>query len=1859
MKNLIFTIGSVSLGLATSLNSLPTHAGVVDFSQCSANSSFAIVTQSEGPTYACGGLDTGVGNPINVLNGNKFEAINDFKELPAFKGLSFSRFYNSQSHADTALGYGWYSSFDIKLYEQPDIIQIRLESGQRINFKKNKIPLGNNQFIIRALPLNPNDGWIEKKIDGSAWVWHKTQTGQEYFFQYLGGQDPSLAHITKISASTNDDQNHPSLNFSFVYDQQQRLVAVKNGQGQQLSFQHTTTRFGLPQITVITPIGKYYYFLDRNHNLAQVVYPDGRRFKYVYDPKFQGGDIHNLTSKWQFNQSQKKFKLISQWQYDNQDRAVLSQHANGVEKVSIQYDARTHQNMPATYAGNKPVFKNIVTNSLGQKTTYSYQIDGTQFHLLESFGAGCSSCGEVNKRYRFNAQGLVNYAADLDSTGKVIRAIDLKYNDHGEVIAKTVSGTGLTSQTTTYEYESYPIQQGNQHSFVNPLLTQLDKQDFRRLKAESHPSVVSGKQYRKSYTYNQNNQLIAIKETGFSPVGETLVRETRYGYDAQGRLSWEDGPLPNGKTNSPKDSDVRIFQYNNAGQLQSLELPGQQKIQVLSFDPLNRPKNVKITDGSRSVQIDLSYYNSGLEVSKYVYHADNQIHSIENHFDEYGQLISTKNGLQQTNFDYDVIGRLIKTQNPNGLTHTRQYNSENIVTNEITTDQYGKLIQSLDHKFNVSNDTLSVEATDTLGLLSKTFQSGMFIEQQDALKRRFIQQVDGLGRAVSSQLQSPNNQLISSTNSSFKHGHASQYSAGLQQNKWMDDFGRTIATQSPGTGVKLYRFNEVDLAVEIIDEKGLIQKNKYDYAHRLIESSIKNPQNQAETIIQKTEFDGSKPIRQTSQDEVQLWQYAQDGKLLHHTTAQLDTSPGNKHIQPINFITQPQLLNKIDHLLFEKRENKDLPISSWAEDYEYDKNGLLSKEIRRDLTIHYDRDTLGKITSLQLTKNGKTASVDQIQWNSTGQLTHYRLSTNQQLWRTYDSRGRLIQQRWYSPRPQSWWERLIVKIKYQWLGQSLPESEIQTSNYVYDQANRLIYSNESGHQFYQYDDKDQLIAIWNKNTQTKRVSSWYPVQVYAYDAQGNRHLQWQKAEKQNPETIHLYRYGKNGDASVQLLGVSQHIVHQGEMKPGQLTRIAAYTPTGQPHIWWQAEPQQINTVLDYVPSANSGAPLWDTSSTSWRGTNDQNHNVSIDQQFNQQGLISKRAVAFNTQNQQREFSQRNGYVNGIRMWEQQRLRMPNETISDIHAPEIQDVVVDRDYVILAGLPVMQFSQISTQKQNEQLDTASASFNAVQFNRIGAPVKVYDENNTTRWQTDYSPFGERLNTVSTHNNEAKLIRVADHLPISQSIDDLRYMISIRLPGQNEDPITGLYDNGHRQYDPTVGRYLTPDPMGTVDGLNPYLYVGNNPLNKVDPYGLYQTDMHYYMTYFLAITAGIDSDNARRIALATQFVDTNDNTSPFDDEAGPVSSLYNNFRTQRLEYYHFTNNRFAKIQPFQGMELGSWDLEKPKGMSDADYLKWRLTSNLNNIPQLIALTTNYNKAAECGNLNLSMQFFGEYLHAFEDTFAHRDQNNDPFGVNAGFGHGAYGSNPDFTFNHYGQFNIPQNLVGYGDWTVNETRSLLEQEKVYDKLVKYRNTVLNTPDSEVKVVPWNELKSYLAIYNAIPEKLDYEAEVGSLDKLSEKITYLQALLNGSPINQKIYAYNSVKKENELIQTQSIKTNWGYKPKKSEKFELIKFIDKDDNQLFDKNKNAASGYVADKDGYLISQAITNRIEVFRTLSKADKEKYTNLVWDTSVQKYIDRDAEGKTIESAIQNYRLSTKSISNLQSSPFTITGTPPVTK
>ncbi|MDP2905534.1 MAG: RHS repeat-associated core domain-containing protein [Candidatus Omnitrophota bacterium] len=56
------------------------------------------------------------------------------------------------------------------------------------------------------------------------------------------------------------------------------------------------------------------------------------------------------------------------------------------------------------------------------------------------------------------------------------------------------------------------------------------------------------------------------------------------------------------------------------------------------------------------------------------------------------------------------------------------------------------------------------------------------------------------------------------------------------------------------------------------------------------------------------------------------------------------------------------------------------------------------------------------------------------------------------------------------------------------------------------------------------------------------------------------------------------------------------------------------------------------------------------------------------------------------------------------------------------------------------------------------------------------------------------------------------------------------------GRQYDQESGLYFYRNRYYDPTIGRFISQDPTGMVDGPNLYAYVKNNPVNLIDPLGL---------------------------------------------------------------------------------------------------------------------------------------------------------------------------------------------------------------------------------------------------------------------------------------------------------------------------------------------------------------------------------------------------------------------------------------
>lgn len=97
-------------------------------------------------------------------------------------------------------------------------------------------------------------------------------------------------------------------------------------------------------------------------------------------------------------------------------------------------------------------------------------------------------------------------------------------------------------------------------------------------------------------------------------------------------------------------------------------------------------------------------------------------------------------------------------------------------------------------------------------------------------------------------------------------------------------------------------------------------------------------------------------------------------------------------------------------------------------------------------------------------------------------------------------------------------------------------------------------------------------------------------------------------------------------------------------------------------------------------------------------------------------------------------------------------------------------------------------------------------------QIGAPLCVQDACGQVVWRAMMRPFG-----------------AVDIEPTSTVALDLRF------PGHLHDPELGLHYNRFRYYDPLLGRYLQPDPLGVAGGLNVYQYCPR-PLSAVDLDGL---------------------------------------------------------------------------------------------------------------------------------------------------------------------------------------------------------------------------------------------------------------------------------------------------------------------------------------------------------------------------------------------------------------------------------------
>jgi RHS repeat-associated protein len=91
------------------------------------------------------------------------------------------------------------------------------------------------------------------------------------------------------------------------------------------------------------------------------------------------------------------------------------------------------------------------------------------------------------------------------------------------------------------------------------------------------------------------------------------------------------------------------------------------------------------------------------------------------------------------------------------------------------------------------------------------------------------------------------------------------------------------------------------------------------------------------------------------------------------------------------------------------------------------------------------------------------------------------------------------------------------------------------------------------------------------------------------------------------------------------------------------------------------------------------------------------------------------------------------------------------------------------------------------------------------------------------------------TVALTNGSAATTANYSYSPYGDSAGTGTAATPLQYTGRENDGATGLYYYRARYYSPTIGRFISEDPIGLAGGTNFYAYVGGNPISYRDPDG----------------------------------------------------------------------------------------------------------------------------------------------------------------------------------------------------------------------------------------------------------------------------------------------------------------------------------------------------------------------------------------------------------------------------------------
>lgn len=733
---------------------------------------------------------------------------------------------------------------------------------------------------------------------------------------------------------------------------------------------------------------------------------------------------------------------------------------------------------------------------------------------------------------------------------------------------------------------------------------------------------------------------------------------------------------------------------------------------------------------------------------------------------------------------YDALGRLIKTETPNGF-HSKvifnpwqvsSYDANDTVLESRNYTENNALIGTTDPKGLTLEKALAHKNTPTTTLLDSLGREFMTVELKEENGTEIIThtKLDFQGNILNQT--DPRQFEANKTRDTQLQVHNFSYHFDLLGNplKTISQDAGTTYTLINAVGNPLYAWSARDYRTNIL----------YDELHRPLQVNVSG--NGMDKITQKQIYGTDKTKNENSQ---LLIAYDQSGK---------------KENKKFDFKGQPQEINQ--QLCKEYKTETDwqninaveMESEIYTASVNFDAIGRPIKNSQPDGSVHtptYYHIGWLKAVNIKLREAGfgvqsnasATTFVEHIDYDAKGQRTQIRYGNGVQTNYTYN--------------PKTFRLSNLLTLRDD-------GTILQDISYIYDPVGNIVSITDNSHN-----------RVFNAGQVVDATMDYvYDALYQLKEATGREHLALGKTDYQNTS---------NNFKTTQFANINE----ANRLK--NYKRLYQYDDSG--NMTQLRHVGENSFTRNITVSANSNRAITDEMDT----------NLEVDSYFDTAGNLVKlehiQGISWNYRNHIAaaaiiERDSENDAEYYVYDSTGQRTRKVKETYNSTG-----DLIWVEEKIYLGGVEIKKKYQGSTKVLKENRSTlhimdnqrialvhywdlssdtsVTVLTNKIHYqlgNHLGSASLELDANGQLISYEEYFPFGGTSFTSGTNLTEVKL-------------KEYRYT------GKERDDVTGLYYYGARYYASWLCRWLNPDPAGTVDGLNLFRYVRNNPIMFIDPDG----------------------------------------------------------------------------------------------------------------------------------------------------------------------------------------------------------------------------------------------------------------------------------------------------------------------------------------------------------------------------------------------------------------------------------------